>query len=99
MRISDWSSDVCSSDLAGVCDLAGVLVDHDVVDLTEVVAARVVDVGALHLVGGDQAEGFLFLQRFLILRQVAIGMRRRSEERRDGKECVSTCRSRGSPYH
>src|SRR3546814_15310430 len=25
--------------------------------------------------------------------------RRRSEERRVGKECVSTCRSRGSPYH
>src|SRR3546814_12172240 len=25
--------------------------------------------------------------------------RRRSEERRGGKECVSTCRSRGSPYH
>src|SRR3546814_11691018 len=24
---------------------------------------------------------------------------RRSEERRAGKECVSTCRSRGSPYH
>src|SRR3546814_13634900 len=24
--------------------------------------------------------------------------RRRSEERRVGKECVSTCRSRGSPY-
>src|SRR3546814_18220453 len=25
--------------------------------------------------------------------------RRRSEERRGGKECVSTCRSRWSPYH
>src|SRR3546814_16354045 len=25
--------------------------------------------------------------------------RRRSEERRVGKECVSTCRSRWSPYH
>src|SRR3546814_15548000 len=24
---------------------------------------------------------------------------RRSEERRVGKECVSTCSSRGSPYH
>src|SRR3546814_13475687 len=27
------------------------------------------------------------------------GRRRRSEERRVGKECVSTCRSRWSPYH
>src|SRR3546814_14990809 len=26
-------------------------------------------------------------------------MRERSEERRVGKECVSTCRSRWSPYH
>src|SRR3546814_15575143 len=28
-----------------------------------------------------------------------IGELRRSEERRVGKECVSTCRSRWSPYH
>src|SRR3546814_11803432 len=28
-----------------------------------------------------------------------IRMRYRSEERRVGKECVSTCRSRWSPYH
>src|SRR3546814_14184743 len=27
------------------------------------------------------------------------GIRSRSEERRVGKECVSTCRSRWSPYH
>src|SRR3546814_1923393 len=26
-------------------------------------------------------------------------LQRRSEERRVGKECVSTCRSRWSPYH
>src|SRR3546814_14407115 len=30
---------------------------------------------------------------------VALGARVRSEERRVGKECVSTCRSRWSPYH
>src|SRR3546814_15819597 len=29
----------------------------------------------------------------------AVSDRGRSEERRVGKECVSTCRSRGSPYH
>src|SRR3546814_9172328 len=28
-----------------------------------------------------------------------IAVAHRSEERRVGKECVSTCRSRGSPYH
>src|SRR3546814_20087886 len=30
---------------------------------------------------------------------IAVLIQRRSEERRDGKECVSTCRSRWSPYH
>src|SRR3546814_11374277 len=30
---------------------------------------------------------------------VGLNMEQRSEERRVGKECVSTCRSRGSPYH
>src|SRR3546814_12023789 len=30
---------------------------------------------------------------------IAVGAERRSEERRVGKECVSTCRSRWSPYH
>src|SRR3546814_9820608 len=29
----------------------------------------------------------------------ALGRQARSEERRVGKECVSTCRSRWSPYH
>src|SRR3546814_3979691 len=32
-------------------------------------------------------------------RPVVIGVKSRSEERRVGKECVSTCRSRWSPYH
>ena len=30
---------------------------------------------------------------------IAIMISQRSEERRVGKECVSTCRSRWSPYH
>src|SRR3546814_10561855 len=62
MRISDWSSDVCSSDLQGVA-----------------VGRRLRDQGV-----ADQG--------------VASGLVR-SEERRVGKECVSTCRSRWSPYH
>src|SRR3546814_14839883 len=32
-------------------------------------------------------------------KKVALVSILRSEERRVGKECVSTCRSRGSPYH
>src|SRR3546814_15295143 len=33
------------------------------------------------------------------LEHLAKPLHRRSEERRVGKECVSTCRSRWSPYH
>src|SRR3546814_20212872 len=33
------------------------------------------------------------------MRDEAARVRQRSEERRVGKECVSTCRSRWSPYH
>src|SRR3546814_7294841 len=64
MRISDWSSDVCSSDLA--------------YRLRETYPRKV------HLSPKDRSIK---------------NRRTRSEERRVGKECVSTCRSRWSPYH
>src|SRR3546814_4729586 len=74
MRISDWSSDVCSSDLfKGSAGFACVLLDE---------AAIFVD-GRYTLQVGQEVDVSLF----------------RSEERRVGKECVSTCRSRWSPYH
>src|SRR3546814_3945195 len=61
MRISDWSSDVCSSDL----------------------------------IGGDAGFEAAGRHRRRSWRRGS----GRSEERRVGKECVSTCRSRWSPYH
>src|SRR3546814_5408236 len=64
MRISDWSSDVCSSDLG-----------H----------------------GTHVAKHGLGLVDVPVVVQVVRDVR--SEERRVGKECVSTCRSRWSPYH
>src|SRR3546814_15443593 len=68
MRISDWSSDVCSSDLGRG--------------------------GGVAQEAGQSAErGRGGLQQFR--RQ----LRGRSEERRVGKECVSTCRSRRSRDH
>src|SRR3546814_9144285 len=67
MRISDWSSDVCSSDLQH--SLGAGFVKH-----------------AAQAVAGDAWPG-------------QQGDPQRSEERRVGKECVSTCRSRWSPYH
>src|SRR3546814_6174057 len=68
MRISDWSSDVCSSDLAW----------RSAPPACRAGAASWARRGG----NGDSrpAHG-------------------RSEERRVGKECVSTCRSRWSPYH
>src|SRR3546814_16853604 len=98
MRISDWSADVCSSDL-GIARAAGA--DEVVVygrqpfdkDQSKALANKfkeAVGPGGANLVydavGGDYAEP--------ALRSIA-----RSEERRVGKECVSTCRSRWSPYH
>src|SRR3546814_6540947 len=80
MRISDWSSDVCSSDL----DL-GAHAEGEVDERLAVVAG-----GVLLRIGLE--DGALGLAR---LRQRHL----RSEERRVGKECVSTCRSRWSPYH
>src|SRR3546814_2366056 len=84
MRISDWSSDVCSSDLRECVVAGGQLAIGG--------AAIVVDVGTELGVLVGQVVG-----------QVGLGTDQhraaRSEERRVGKECVSTCRSRWSQYH
>src|SRR3546814_15139167 len=71
MRISDWSSDVCSSDLQRPVALEG--------------EGR-----------GPLPHSLSDARR---RRRAAAQHGRRSEERRVGKECVSTCRSRWSPYH
>src|SRR3546814_5440626 len=85
MRISDWSSDVCSSDLAGKAVADGKITNSE--------KRRLVD--AFHKA---IAKGAAFIHRFHRERlTVKAGFR--SEERRVGKECVSTCRSRWSPYH
>src|SRR3546814_15692374 len=47
--------------------------------------------------GRAKADGPILTVRRLLLGSV--GASGRSEERRVGKECVSTCRSRWSPYH
>src|SRR3546814_8373062 len=79
MRISDWSSDVCSSDL-----VPGI-------ELMFPVEANAVFLRAPEKVLASLRERGSSASRGL--------HRSRSEERRVGKECVSTCRSRWSPYH
>src|SRR3546814_4479792 len=71
MRISDWSSDVCSSDLP--------------VRPTTHVRMR--------------GSGVLPPDIEVTPASVQASLNTRSEERRVGKECVSTCRSRWSQYH
>src|SRR3546814_8570847 len=86
MRISDWSSDVCSSDLRrnAVDDGFQYFVDAD----------TGLGAGKHRIVGGRPMMSSISAFTFS---GSAAG--RRSEERRVGKECVSTCRSRWSPYH
>src|SRR3546814_9212109 len=80
MRISDWSSDVCSSDLW----------EMPWYTLTDSFDADF-DVEERH---GTNAFIHDETQVFRTTSSTT-----RSEERRVGKECVSTCRSRWSPYH
>src|SRR3546814_17828617 len=98
MRISDWSSDVCSSDLKGAAAMAKVVEDHWPHPLTGLVITPYghgVDCGLIEVVEAGHPvpddAGRRGTER--VLEMV------RSEERRVGKECVSTCRSRWSPYH
>src|SRR3546814_7462390 len=84
VRISDWSSDVCSSDLPLQATLLNGL-------LQESLAPR--DAGAGTLGEGSDRRAAA------TLRLDDEPRRARSAERRVGKECVSTCRSRWSPFH
>src|SRR3546814_16916876 len=101
MRISDWSSDVCSSDLAaGIAETARQLREGGLVAVpTETVyglaarADRDESVEAIYRAKGRPSFNPL------IVHAADLAAARRSEERRVGKECVSTCRSRWLPYH
>src|SRR3546814_8335652 len=86
LRISDWSSDVCSTDLLrAIVDQLG--------------RTRRLTEQLLSLAHASQADSPP--RQLLDLNEVArnVVLQYRSEERRVGKECVSTCRSRWSPYH
>src|SRR3546814_12971153 len=98
MRISDWSSDVCSSDLKAV--------RRGYVVLRGCVA--VICPGPLHQ-GPPRRDSQPGRRRHSAPRAPLTDVRlfrpdrsprpERSEERRVGKECVSTCRSGWSPDH
>src|SRR3546814_18368211 len=85
MRISDWSSDVC------LPIWAVSIARHQNPDGTWNGAGVFAEITGL-----SQAEVQWTFDR---LKHLMIVERRRSEERRVGKECVSTCSSRWSPYN
>src|SRR3546814_13468469 len=116
MRISDWSSDVCSSDLAV---MKGLWTEDSFTFEGEFFKFPPVRSGPRPLTEphppiwlggfsdavlkriGEHCNGWIPVYHN---DQVAFGEGSgpenvRSEERRVGKECVSTCRSRWSPYH
>src|SRR3546814_3624280 len=80
MRISDWSSDVCSSDLS----------PNFQTDLLscKLSSAQSEELRCRHL----RLPGTAWTRS-------STATSGRSEERRVGKECVSTCRARWSTYH
>src|SRR3546814_20521827 len=97
MRISDWSADVCSSDLHGVRWCLFCLVLH--VDCLDDNKVMPVDLGhripLLFLLGTPGVEVLLLV--LVPTHFLHHTIENRSEERRVGKECVSTFRSRWSP--
>src|SRR3546814_20747053 len=98
MRISDWSSDVCSSELAPTGKPA-VVRRRLTASKTQRTPAnparrRSAFFTADKLILQEAARGPCVPEHW----PIALNLQERSEERRVGKECVSTCRSRWSPY-
>src|SRR3546814_15973388 len=110
MRISVWSSDVCSSDLLILRHarrregrLAIARASHRLI--AERARGHVLPyqyaepVGVVIILRGFDLDMLAEHVEAGLLQEDDVAARGRSEERRVGKECVSTCRSRRSPYH
>src|SRR3546814_21096421 len=103
MRISDWSSDVCSSDLPihkrARMGLSYLPQDASVFwRLTVEQNIRAVLELQIDGQGRSLSDARIKEQLEALLDELQIG-HIRSEERRVGQECASTCRSRWSTYH
>src|SRR3546814_17243529 len=104
MRISDWSSDVCSSDLrpttaTRTARLAAALVFVLAASVLPAAAASV----RLMAFGDSLTHGYGLASGETFPEQLEAALRAdgldRSEERRVGTECVRKCSSRWSPYN
>src|SRR3546814_15915622 len=107
MRISDWSSDVCSSDLHKTRVYGAMIaqLDRRIGDVMATLGQLGIDDNTLVIFTSD--NGGAWYAGIDRLNAPYRGWKatffeggiRRSEARRVGKECVSTCRSRVSPYY
>src|SRR3546814_15212088 len=101
MRISDWSSDVCSSDL--IQSAVSVFLYDDRVRLTRRFRGFCHFNHSLHSKCCNSTELYCAATWSPTVDAVSENALatdpKRSEERRVGKECVSTVRSRWSPYN
>src|SRR3546814_20482540 len=107
MRISDWSSDVCSSDLPCLaliqpyrgfqCHSSGPLIFllRRGAGFGRNLSYRMAPI----VLKSSTKNGAIWGQYPRALLQPLAPSVWRSDERRVGKECVSTCRSRRWPYH
>src|SRR3546814_3362271 len=98
VRISDWSSDVCSSDLRlRARNRAGAQGSPDACLINSVSIPRL---QATHSpASGEHSWHRASDPQCVEIRLCHASHSLRSEARRVGKECVSTCRSRWPPYH
>src|SRR3546814_14709339 len=103
MRISDWSSDVCSSDLLDLDATIDGTARQGWLDIRMRPERRNAVKLLLFLDVGGSMDPFIKLCEELFSAATSefknLEFFYRSEERRVGKECVSTCSSRWSPYH
>src|SRR3546814_12976102 len=107
MRISDWSSDVCSSDLAALRreellardELKRLLLGRHAKDDADSADTRARLDAVLALEGQLSRPAELLSSGYGLPQRAEREALARSEERRVGKECVSTGRSRLSPEH
>src|SRR3546814_16871985 len=109
MRISDWSSDVCSSDLLKVsltvslrCAKSSLRCQLRTAALPQLAGVRLAVAENAPLLPGvtviDEVLGAHWpMARPPFSKRTPLWVR--SDERRVGHECVSTCRSRGWPVH
>src|SRR3546814_13418250 len=111
MRISDWSSDVCSSDLSrarrSLNRIAPRRLNHITFEDRLCALEPIEDGGERFKVLAGRDDDLLIAmpvcrRTFEQFSETDLGgglLSRRSEERRVGNECVSTCRSRWWPTH